>query len=36
MLLFDEEATGESSKGHCEDEPIRTYSEDNLAICVHL
>ena len=32
--LFHEEATGESPKGHCEGEPIRTYSEENLAICV--
>ena len=34
MLLFYDQAIEESFEGHCEDEPVRAYSEENLSFII--
>ena len=36
MLLFYEQVAGELSKGQCEGEPVRAYSEGNLFFIIVL
>ena len=34
MLLFSDQAIEESFEGHCEDKPVRAYSEENLSFII--